>query len=92
MKKRQREEMAEEEQERDCIYEDEGDDCVSLTSEDEMNDDEWAEQDELENEEVNLYNNPLDSINEILEFTNRFGALQEANPDMYAFLMAKLDE
>ena len=48
--------MAEEEQEGPGIYEDEEDDCVSINSADDMDDDEWAEQDELENNDQNLYN------------------------------------
>jgi hypothetical protein len=79
--------MAEEEQEGPGIYEDEEDDCVSINSADDMDDDEWAEQDELENNDQNLYNSPLDNICEILEFAGRFSALEQSSPEMYNFLI-----
>lgn len=80
MKKRQRQEMAEEDDDAKGIYEDEDDECISLNSEDYEDDDAWAEQDELENNEQNLYDSPLDDINEILDFAARYSALQQSSP------------
>jgi len=87
--KQVREEQAEEDLEDAAIVEDEDDDCISIGSDD-LDDDEWEAQNDDDDEDRNLYESPLDGINEVMFLVDRIEALGKANPQVHQQLLATL--
>ena len=78
--------MAEVEEEgENVIVEDEEDTNIDLDSEEEESD--WDYDDDEDGNE-NMYDSPLDAINEVIHFSNQLNSLQVAGgAEMYNFLM-----
>ena len=84
--------MAEVEEEGEhVIVEDEEDTNIDLDSEDD--EDDWGFDDEDDNGNENMYDSPLDNIDEVLHFQNQLNNLQAAGgAEMYNFLMQQLSQ
>jgi hypothetical protein len=87
--KKEKAEMAEEEDD-GAIIEDEDDDGIDIESE-EDDDDVWDGDSEADEINDQLYSSPLDDIHEILNLHEKLNALQTGQGDFFQFLMSQLD-